>query len=553
MLIKEAQSKATNLGATPQMGWNSWNKFGCDVSETLIKETIDAIVNLGLGKFGYNYVNVDDCWQAQERDSNGQVVADPTRFPNGMKYLADYAHSKGLRFGLYSSAGYKTCQGRPASLGLEDIDAESYAAWEVDYLKYDNCYTDGGLPEHRYRAMQQALDKVDRDIFYSLCEWGRENPATWAGGISNSWRVSGDIQDKWHSFITRAAIDAPLWRYAGAGGWNDPDMLEVGNGGCSLTEYQYHFSLWAMLKAPMIIGNDVRTLSPGDSVMSIIANDEVIAINQDSLGRQGRRVWSDTAKIQNQLNVGRLIATQCNDDASAYLDAPADQQWAYDSETMTIKSTSENLCLQEYVPSLPASKLQEIAHIQDLDHTFGLFGVGLSDCSNATKWQVQGFGGGSVVSQSSGRCLEVSRFDWLPIVQGKRIQTGRCEVVDVGKDRAYDRTEHQAWTLPHGKMRNLYERQCLTLDRDAPFAHNEEIWSVPLEGNAVAVMLGNMGKNETKITATWSMLGLDGSTKMTARDLWLHEDYQGVYTHEISATVAPHGVVLLKLTPAGKV
>ena len=118
----------------------------------------------------------------------------------------------GLRFGLYSSAGYKTCQGRPASLGLEDIDAESYAAWEVDYLKYDNCYTDGGLPEHRYRAMQQALDKVDRDIFYSLCEWGRENPATWAGGISNSWRVSGDIQDKWHSFITRAAIDAPLWR-----------------------------------------------------------------------------------------------------------------------------------------------------------------------------------------------------------------------------------------------------------------------------------------------------------------------------------------------------
>lgn len=181
--------------STPQMGWNSWNKFACNISEDLIKETADALVSTGLSSLGYNYINLDDCWQASTRDEYGYIQADKARFPSGIKSLSDYIHSKGLKFGIYSSAGFKTCQGYPASLGLEDQDAKMYAEWGIDYLKYDNCYQDHGLPQIRYEAMKSALVNSGRDIFYSLCEWGRENPAVWASEIgANSWRVSGDIR-----------------------------------------------------------------------------------------------------------------------------------------------------------------------------------------------------------------------------------------------------------------------------------------------------------------------------------------------------------------------
>ncbi|KAJ1411911.1 glycoside hydrolase superfamily [Ochromonadaceae sp. CCMP2298] len=279
-----------------RQGWNSWNKFACEITEELIKDTADALVSTGLAELGYKYVNLDDCWQAAERDASGMIQADPTRFPSGMTALGEYIHSKGLKFGIYSSAGFKTCQGFPASLGLEETDARAYAAWGVDYLKYDNCYEDHGLPKTRYGEMKKALESSGREIFYSLCEWGRENPAVWAPGIgANSWRISSDIRDEWSSIISRVEIDGSLWRYSGEGlGWNDPDMLEVGNGGCSQAEYRAHFSLWAMLKAPMIIGNDVRTLST--KVMEILGNKEVLAVSQDALGHQARRVWSDTTQ-----------------------------------------------------------------------------------------------------------------------------------------------------------------------------------------------------------------------------------------------------------------
>ncbi|CAM9340519.1 unnamed protein product [Ectocarpus fasciculatus] len=279
------------LARTPQMGWNSWNHFACDISEDLIKETADALVDSGLSKLGYEYLNLDDCWQAAARDGDGNVVPDPERFPSGLRALGDYIHSKGLKFGIYSSAGFKTCQALPASLGLEDLDAAKYAEWGVDYLKYDDCFMDHGAPQQRYPAMARALERAGRDVLYSLCEWGRENPAAWAGDVANSWRVSLDIRDDWRSIVSRANIDAPLWRYAGPGGWNDPDMLEIGNGGCSFEEYKSHFSLWAMLKAPLIIGNDIRDLTADDEALQILSNEELIAINQDPLGRQARRTW----------------------------------------------------------------------------------------------------------------------------------------------------------------------------------------------------------------------------------------------------------------------
>ena len=183
------------LGRTPQMGWNSWNHFGCDVSDKLIRETADAIVTNGLNKHGYMYVNIDDCW-AKNRSADGTIQPDPNSFPD-MKGLADYIHGKGLKFGLYSDAGTETCAKRPGSLNYETQDANTYASWGVDYLKYDNCNSDGSKPEVRYPVMRDALNKTGRPIFYSMCEWGVGNPATWAPEVGNSWRTTGDISDKW--------------------------------------------------------------------------------------------------------------------------------------------------------------------------------------------------------------------------------------------------------------------------------------------------------------------------------------------------------------------
>ena len=281
LLISYTLSLNNGLGKTPQMGWNSWNKFGCNINEKLIYDTIDALVDSGLVDAGYNYINLDDCWQSA-RDSNGKIVVDPKAFPNGIKPLADYAHKKGLLFGLYSDAGYKTCAGRPGSLGYEEIDARTYAEWGVDYLKYDNCFTDGTPPEVRYPVMRDALLKQNRPIFYSMCEWGVNDPATWAKPVGNSWRTTGDIFNSWSSMINIIDQNNRWYEYAGPGGWNDPDMLEVGNGGMTVEEEKIHFVLWSTSKAPFLIGCDITKMSK--STFDILMNPEVIAINQDPLG-----------------------------------------------------------------------------------------------------------------------------------------------------------------------------------------------------------------------------------------------------------------------------
>jgi len=275
------------LGQTPPMGWNSWNHYGCNINEELIKKAADQLVSTGLAKKGYVYVNIDDCWQ-KTRDENGKIQADPDTFPSGMKALADYVHSLGLKFGLYSDAGFQTCAGRPGSLGYEEHDAQSYADWDVDYLKYDNCFEDGTSPKVRYPKMRDALLKTGKRIFFSMCEWGVENPATWATTVGNSWRTTQDIVDSWESFVNILDQQHGLESYSGPGGWNDPDMLEVGNGGMTESEYQAHFALWALLKSPLLLGMDLTNMS--ESTRRIIENDEIIAINQDPLGKQGRRI-----------------------------------------------------------------------------------------------------------------------------------------------------------------------------------------------------------------------------------------------------------------------
>ncbi|MBM9508177.1 NPCBM/NEW2 domain-containing protein [Streptomyces sp. KK5PA1] len=277
------------LALAPQMGFNDWNAFGCNVSEQLIEQTADAFVSSGLKAAGYTYVNIDDCWMTHSRDASGRLVPDPAKFPDGIKGTADYVHARGLKLGIYEDAGTATCAGYPGSLGHETTDAQTFADWGVDYLKYDNCNnnSDGSRQDfvNRYTAMGNALKATGRPILYSLCEWGQQSPWEWAGGVGNSWRTTGDIGDSWSSMIGIAHQNQPLAAYAGPGAWNDPDMLEVGNGGMTDTEYRTHFSLWSEMAAPLLIGTDVRTASA--ATLAILGNTDVIAVDQDALGKQG--------------------------------------------------------------------------------------------------------------------------------------------------------------------------------------------------------------------------------------------------------------------------
>ncbi len=303
-LLGQKDSLSTGLALTPPMGFNTWNKFGCDVSEQLVRTMADAMVKSGMKDAGYRYMVIDDCWQVS-RDANGNIVADPQRFPSGIKALADYVHSLGLKFGIYSDAGSKTCAGRPGGRGHEFQDGKQYAAWGVDYLKYDWCNTTTQDARASYALIREALDASGRPIVLSICEWGTAKPWLWGKEVGgNLWRTTGDITDKWEaqekwpdgSCCARGMLDivdlqVGLESYAGPGHWNDPDMLEVGNGGMSATEYRSHFSLWAILAAPLMAGNDLRNMT--SEIRDILTNKEVVAVNQDPLGREGRRVWKD--------------------------------------------------------------------------------------------------------------------------------------------------------------------------------------------------------------------------------------------------------------------
>jgi alpha-galactosidase len=301
LLPVAAVSAGERLALTPPMGWNSWNKFSCNVSEQLIRETADALVSSGMRDAGYRYVVIDDCWQVA-RGADGRIVPDPQRFPSGMKALADYVHGRGLKFGLYSDAGTKTCGGRPASKGHEETDAHTYAEWGVDYLKYDWCNTEGLDARDAYARMARLLRATGRDIVFSICEWGQSRPWLWAAGIGHLWRATGDIQNCWDCSTSWGGmgvshiidLNAELHPYAGPGRWNDPDMLEVGNGGLTPAEERAHFGLWALFAAPLIAGNDVRSMTP--ETRATLTNREVIAVNQDPLGVQGRRVRDEGAK-----------------------------------------------------------------------------------------------------------------------------------------------------------------------------------------------------------------------------------------------------------------
>jgi len=295
IFAQDTTASYNGLALKPPMGWNTWNTFACNINEASIKSVADSIVSMGLKDVGYEYIVVDDCWQ-KSRGTDSVIVADITKFPSGIKALADYIHSKGLKFGIYSDAGTETCQGKPGSYGYEKIDAKTYASWGVDYVKFDWCSTDGENAPTQYTKMSKALLATGRPIVFSICEWGQSSPWLWAQKVGNLWRATSDIQPCWNCTQTWGGMGwtlivdkvAGLSRYSGPGHWNDPDMLEVGNTGLTTTESQAHFSMWCMLAAPLIAGNDIRSMSA--DIKTILTNTEMIAIDQDSLGIQGVRI-----------------------------------------------------------------------------------------------------------------------------------------------------------------------------------------------------------------------------------------------------------------------
>ncbi|MGH9618028.1 MAG: glycoside hydrolase family 27 protein [Acidobacteriaceae bacterium] len=295
-----ASAQTQSLAATPPMGWNSWNHFADSVNDADVRAAADAMVASGMRDAGYIYVNIDDTWEGQ-RDAQGNIQSN-SKFPD-MKALADYIHSKGLKLGIYSSPGPKTCAGYPGSYGHEQQDANTYAKWGIDYLKYDLCSFNGIMKKEApgdqkkqwqmmqaaYEKMHQALLNTHRPIVFSLCQYGLDAVWNWGPKVGgNLWRTTGDIKDNYDRMSVIGFAQAGLGKYAGRGHWNDPDMLEVGNGGMTPDEYRTHMSLWAMLAAPLLAGNDLSKMD--ESTKSILMNKDVIAVDQDQLGIQGNRV-----------------------------------------------------------------------------------------------------------------------------------------------------------------------------------------------------------------------------------------------------------------------
>ncbi|MDT5070458.1 MAG: alpha-galactosidase [Mycobacterium sp.] len=329
------------LAQTPPMGFNNWTATYCNdtFGEAMVKSIADVMVAKGLKDLGYEYVNIDDCWALPERGSDGNLVPDPVRFPHGVKALADYVHQNGLKFGIYTSAGTKTCDphGFPGSLDHEVTDANQFAAWGVDFVKYDNCNNQSVDAEHRYLTMRNALKATGRPILLSLCEWGQNKPWLWAVDVGHMWRTGSDIADNWAGVLENLGQTLPLAQYAGPGHWNDPDLLQMGNGGMTDAQYRSQFSLWSIMAAPLIVGSDLRNATP--ETLAIITNADVIAVDQDPLGRAGHEVKSTNGRrvIVKPLQGGdQAVALFNQNDTDATIDADLGEM-GFDSGLYVVK------------------------------------------------------------------------------------------------------------------------------------------------------------------------------------------------------------------------
>ncbi|UJR12125.1 hypothetical protein I4U23_016302 [Adineta vaga] len=511
LLFKSSFQLNNGLGRTPQMGWNSWNHFPCNINENLIRQVTDSIISTGLAAVGYEYVNLDDCWQIS-RDAQGIIQADPNGFPSGIPALVDYVHSKKLKLGLYSDAGFATCDNRPGSLHYEVKDANTYASWNIDYLKYDNCNSDGTMPIERYPTMRDALNATGRPIFYSLCEWGIDEPALWASDVGNSWRTTEDIQNYWLSMLNNIDINNEYANKAGPGGWNDPDMLQIGNNGMTDGEYMTHFGLWSISKAPLLIGCDVRNMS--STTLSILSNPEVIAVNQDPLGVQGRKVAFSSSRLPN------TTTNVVNTDCSINID-PKRRQWVYNHDDGSIRSLFNGQCLS----------------IQDCNPGGGA-NIVVSDCRvNDPQAPCQGRNQQWILSQFVENL--VSRLNILCLAlfhhKGPHLVADGCDI-----------QSDQAWIfhLSDGTIRNKYDGKCLTAEAEL------EVWAGPLVDGSQAVLLLNRGNiGSEPITVQWSDINFPANKSALVRDLVNRKDlgtFTGSYT---SPNITRHEIMMLKVTP----
>ena len=497
------------LGLTPQMGWNTWNKFACNINETLIYQTIDALNKSGLIELGYNYMNLDDCWQIS-RDENDTIQVDP-HFPNGLEPLIEYAHSKGLKFGLYSDAGNYTCQLRPGGYGYEEIDAKTYAVWGVDYLKYDNCLSGGISSKIRYPRMRDALLKQDRPIFYSICQWGQEDIPTWGKDVGNSWRTTIDITDTWKSMINIIDQNNNWYEYAGPGGWNDPDMLEVGNGGMTTIEYRTHFSLWAISKAPLLIGCDVTNMS--NDTWDILTNPEVIAINQDELGEQGRKVKITNLTLPNnyesKLEKSYLELVYCN--------GKKEQKW-YINDDGSISNNNEDLCMElktgyrrgDQVFTEKCKKNLKINNDPD---------------SKRQKW-IYSPENKTIITENDYKCLDLYNS------KNSNIGTHKC---NGEKSQQWEYNEKDHTFKSNGK--------CLST---AATIEQTEVWAGNLTNNSMAVLLLNRASYDHEVEIKWNELAIN-YTNVTVRDLWARKDL-GFIPDGYKIKLKSHESVLFKIS-----
>jgi len=432
-LTTTAPAAALNngLALTPPMGWNDWNTFGCNVSAQLVEQTADQIVATGLQAAGYQYVNIDDCWMASSRNSGGHLVPDPAKFPGGITAVANYVHGKGLKLGIYESAGTATCAGYPGSLDHERIDAADFAAWGVDYLKYDNCNNQGRNYQDRYNAMRDALAATGRPIVYSLCEWGLESVWTWGAGTGNLWRTTDDIQANFGSMLSIYHANVGLSAYAGKGAWNDPDMLEVGNG-MSFQEDRAEFSLWAEMAAPLISGTDLRSATP--ATLGIYRNTSVVAVDQDSLGKQGRQISASGGLdvLTKPLANGDVSVVLFNENASAATisttasaaGAPASSSYRLTNLWSNVVTTSSG-AISAVVPG----------------HGVAMFRVAPGSGSSVGVAK-------ELVGASSNRCLDVFNNETTP---GTKVEIWDCHGA-----------ANQLWTpTAAGELRTYNGTQCL--------------------------------------------------------------------------------------------
>jgi alpha-galactosidase len=406
-----AQALENGVARTPPMGWNSWNTFGCNISETLIRQMADAIVSSGMRDLGYQYVVVDDCWFNPNRDSSGNLQGDSSRFPSGMKALGDYLHGKGLKFGLYEVPVDKTCAqyfssypGATGSQGHEAQDARQFAAWGVDYLKYDWCSPNGTIDDQvaTFAKMRDALASTGRPIVYSINPnsiHAKTGPQRNGGDVANMWRTTEDITNAWDTGQTNGYpmgiqnivnVTVPLAGYARPGAFNDPDMMEVGRGGMTDTEMRSHFALWAMLAAPLIAGNDIRSMNT--ATQTILKNANLIAINQDSLGLQATQISNDGTR--------RVLAKRlANGDVAVALFNQGSGTTTISTTAAAIGKTGSSFTLRDAWTGATSTSTGSISASVPGHGTvvYRVSGGGTGTPSGAT----------TLVSAASGRCLDV--------------------------------------------------------------------------------------------------------------------------------------------------